>query len=277
MNGSREKPQGHLKKFHRLGKSGPLDPANPEPAGAHTRDTVSTGECPNLSKPNLLNLFKFYLIKWIVLVHIAFFQVENECFRALLYFINPTVEFALPRSGNTVRAWMLRIYEAQRRKIAQMLRNSPYKLHFGFDLWTSPNGLAILGIVVHWMDAEDRKHDTLVALRALQGSHSGEHMFEVLWTVLDELDVKSKLGYFILDNAQSNTQALRCLEQWLSLEDAANPFRPAQRRMHCFGHILNLIAKRILFGNSVSVDVGTECIDAEDEQVAINQEVSILC
>jgi hypothetical protein len=270
--GSRDKPKGHLKKYHQMGASGPIDPANPEPPQVK----LSTGDCPDLREANLFRLFKLYLIKWIVLAHIAYSQVENEHFRGLVYFINLTAEFALPRSGNTVRAWMLKLYNVQRLKIAQMLRESPYQLHYGFDLWTSPNGLAILGIVVHWMDAEDRKHDTLVGLRAMDSSHSGEHMFEVLWEVIEELGVQHKIGYFILDNAHSNTQALRCLEHRLLLEDTPHPFTSSKRRMHCFGHVLNLIAKRILFGESVNVDVGADCADAEDEQAAITQEVSAL-
>jgi hypothetical protein len=270
-NCSRDKAKDHLRKLHHTGPCGPCDPADSGPARPHR----STGECPNLCEPSLLALFKFYLIKWIVLAHIAFNQVENEHFRVLMYFINLTVELALPRSGNTVRAWILKLYEQHREKIAKMLRDTPYQLHFGFDMWTSPNGLAMLGIVVHWMDAEERKHDTLVGLRAMQGSHTGEHMFEVLWGVIEELRVKDKLGYFVLDNAHSNTHALHFLENRLSSEEASQPFYAAGRRMHCFGHMLNLVAKRILFGESVNINVGAECETAEDEQAAINQEVRL--
>jgi hypothetical protein len=44
--------------------------------------------------------------------------------------------------------------------------------------------------------------------------------------------------------------------------------------MHCFGHVLNLIAKSILFRESVNIDFGAECEDAEDEQAAINRGLS---
>ena len=49
------------------------------------------------------------------------------------------------------------------------------------------------------------------------------------------------LGWFVLDNALNNDTTLVELAKKI-------PFIPKERRLRCFGHILNLIAESYLFG-----------------------------
>jgi hypothetical protein len=63
--------------------------------------------------------------------------------------------------------------------------------------------------------------------------------------------------------------------QTLSSEGVSQPFRASQRRLHCVGHILNLVAKKVLFGTGVGIDIGAECETAEEEDKAIEAEVSL--
>lgn len=48
--------------------------------------------------------FKELLIRWIVYCHIAFFQLENQYFRELLFFLNPALLNHLPKAARTIRS-----------------------------------------------------------------------------------------------------------------------------------------------------------------------------
>ena len=63
--------------------------------------------------------------------------------------------------------------------------------------------------------------------------------------VLEEYDLIShnKVGYFVLDNASNNGRAIEELGRKLQWRD------PASRRIRCFGHILHLVARAMLFVN----------------------------
>jgi hypothetical protein len=49
------------------------------------------------------------------------------------------------------------------------------------------------------------KHDTLLAMEAIHGAHSGANIEAAFWEVAQNAGVETKLGYFMLDNASSNT------------------------------------------------------------------------
>jgi hypothetical protein len=55
----------------------------------------------------------------------------------------------------------------------------------------------------------------------------------------------ANLGYFVLDNTLNNNTTLVKLSKKLD-------FDPAEKRLHCIGHILNLIAEEYLFGQDCS-------------------------
>jgi hypothetical protein len=75
------------------------------------------------------------------------------------------------------------------------------KIHVSFDLWTSPNKLAMLGVVAHYLSPDLTAKSPMVALRKLSGNHSGENQAKILLQVAKEFDLASKeiLGYFIAD------------------------------------------------------------------------------
>ena len=56
--------------------------------------------------------------------------------------------------------------------------------------------------------------------------------------------MKEKLGYFITDNASYNDTCVTEIIETLRPDLDAHG-----RRLRCMGHIINLIAKALLFGN----------------------------
>lgn len=56
----------------------------------------------------------------------------------------------------------------------------------------------------------------------------------------------TKLGYFILDNAESNDTCLETLARWF-------PMDVSRRRLCCIGHIISLVVRAVIFGSNVSI------------------------
>ncbi|OAQ58122.1 restless-like transposase [Pochonia chlamydosporia 170] len=82
--------------------------------------------------------------------------------------------------------------------------------------------------------------------------HSGNNIAtEVLYTI-EAFGIEENIGYFTLDNAENNDTALEAIGKKLG-------FNGARRRGRCFGHIVNLSAKALLFGKDT---------DAFEEQLS---------
>ena len=185
--------------------------------------------------------FRSMLVQWIVCMHIAFSAVESKLFRVLFEMAETPLLLVLPHSGNPVRNWILEDFKYRKREIKRQLREESLSMiHILFDLRTSCNHLAILGVVAHYMDTTHTVQTRLIGLRRLKGPHSGENMAQILIELFKEYEITNNLGYFILDNASSNDT---CVEIILSeLTNLTFPERQA-RRLRCWGNILTLGAQ----------------------------------
>src|SRR5439155_18008517 len=117
--------------------------------------------------------------------------------------------------------------------------------HISFDMWTSTNSLALLGIVDHWVAAEGGVQSALLGLHRIFGQHSGKNMSQAVLTIICEYALETKMGYFMLDNASANDVCVAHICEELNLIG-----RKAQQRLCCAGHIINLIVRAFLFGSN---------------------------
>lgn len=99
------------------------------------------------------------LISWLVICQIAFAVIEHPVFRDFLKSICPTVDLFIPLVAVTVRAWIISAFQTHKQMIIERLGRSHGKVHFSFDLWTSPNHLALLAVIGHFIDDEGRPQD----------------------------------------------------------------------------------------------------------------------
>ena len=191
--------------------------------------------------------FKELLIRWIVYCHIAFFQLENRYFRELLFFLNPALMNHLPKAAKTIRSWVMTAFMSKKQQLREDLQRSRSRVSISFDLWTSPNPYAILGVVAMWIDASGKRRSTVLGMRRIYGEHSGENIGSIVIEVLREYNIGGDLvGYFMLDNASSNDAAvefiLKELCPWM------NSKQRRQRRLRCLGHIINLCCQAFPHG-----------------------------
>jgi len=121
-----------------------------------------------------------------------------------------------------------------------------YKIHFSFDLWTSPNHRSFLALVAHWVSSEGQLVTTTLGFRRLQGSHSGANQAELFWKILHLYQLRERLGYFTTDDVSNNDPALSEIQRLSQLEGIK--FDAIECRVCCFGHIINLVVKTFLWG-----------------------------
>ena len=79
------------------------------------------------------------------------------------------------------------------------------------NLWTSPNALAILGIVAHYTSESGQLEYSVLALKELDGKHSGPNMADCVMDIINDYGIASKVGYFMMDNADNNGTMMKAL------------------------------------------------------------------
>ena len=200
-----------------------------------------------IPKP-LAESFRALMLTWIADADVPFTAIEHPAFRQLLSLLNEhLITELLPQSGDTIKAWMKTEFEEQKAQLKNQLALSPYKKHLTFDLWTSPNSYALLGIVAHFADAFGEVQTELLGLKRVIGSHSGENIAPILLGVIEEYGLSDTIGYFTCDNADSNDRAIEELYRaLLPEEDSAALAR--RRRLRCANHTLNLTATAFFEG-----------------------------
>jgi hypothetical protein len=175
----------HLLNAHSINKNGPI-PAE------ERQDTSRETQFPPVDREQ----FKVLLVKWVASSNQPFLEVENPDFRNLMNFLNCRVLEVLPDTHVTMRKWVMDIYTVARKNILEKIRQSPFRFHWTFDLWTSPNQYPILGIIAHWMTVNGKNQASLLSMRVMQGANSGEKQGAVFWDLIRETGLEKKNRIF---------------------------------------------------------------------------------
>ena len=183
------------------------------------------------------------LLEWIAHDRIAFPAVESPHFQAFCEALDPAYATVMPLSYNSVRTWLISEFELKRADITTRLATSRSMVHISCDLRTSPHkNMAVLGVIAHFMNSVYTNEAILLALRRIEGSHSGQNVAEVVLNTLRKYQIH-RLGYFVCDNASSTDTAILDVLKSYGLAKEKD-----RRRLRCLGHIVNLAAQAFLFG-----------------------------
>jgi hypothetical protein len=143
--------------------------------------------------------------------------------------------------------WVVRQYEdIKEQHIKLVLRKARTKIHISCDLWTSPNSLAILGITAQFINESGNLKSLVLALKEVDGEHSGENMSKYVHQVILEYGFEKNLGYFVMDNTPDNDTMMTHLSQALRRNQKLQ-YDPIHHRIRCQGHVINLSVKSFLF------------------------------
>jgi hypothetical protein len=102
-------------------------------------------------------------------------MVEGDDFRdlilyTLLYFRHNNI---LLRSRTLISTSLVVVFIIYQAILISMLMSCGISVHLSFDLWTSPNKYAFLGIVCYFVDSWWKARIVLLGLKRLVASHAG--------------------------------------------------------------------------------------------------------
>jgi hypothetical protein len=242
-------------------------------AGVHKRDPdsgqvtaapESKGKVFTLVNTADFDLFKELLIRWFVFCQLALFMLENLYFRELVKYLNKGLGGLLPKSSKTLRNWIIEYFEKQKELVALDMSFSKSRIHISFDIWTAGSFLGFISIWGYWIDGSGDRQRRLLAFRRIYGSHSGENQSAIILKVLQEYSIQDRLGYVVADNASSNDAAVELL--LTELQPDATQSHITNRRLRCFGHIINLAAQSLLAGSDSEYSKASQEVEVEPEE-----------
>ncbi|KAJ6436023.1 transposase-like protein [Purpureocillium lavendulum] len=179
-------------------------------------------------------------------IYVRFIAACSPEFRALLVYLNTDVDTWLPDTHETVKKWITRQFDTEKEKVKQRIQSATSRVHISCDLWASPNTLAILGVVAHYVTEDGQLQHHTLALKDIDSEHDGSHLADAILEVIEDWYFASKLGYFVMDNAGNNDTMMKSLSLGL-LRRFDIHYEAKTHRLRCQGHIINLAAKAFLF------------------------------
>jgi len=90
--------------------------------------------------------------------------------------LNSDINVWLPSSSTTIYAWVLRQFYDHKEDIKTKIQSARSKIHISCDLWTSPNSLAILGVIAHYISEDGTLQHCTLALKDIISEHTGKNL-----------------------------------------------------------------------------------------------------
>lgn len=207
--------------------------------------------------------FKGLLLQLFISESLSFTKIDAKALRDLLVYLQPQLNGIIP-SRRSLRRYIDAAYDQSLGSVEHALQLATTRINLSFDLWTSPGRrLALLGVVAHYLDANYKPKAVLLALPSMHGSHTGANIAERLTLILNHFKLRDRFGHAITDNASENTACMNLLSTELNM--TLN-----KRHVLCMGHIINLVAHQILFGEDI------EAFEDHLENVAL-EELELRC
>jgi hypothetical protein len=200
------------------------------------------------------------LVSLIVVRNLPFRTVEWPEFHTLCQVLNPQSSEFLTTAHSQVRKKIDQSWNVHKDVVRRKLQSAISSIHLSLDIWTSPNGLLLLGICAHFVNHLQEHIKALIALPEV-ANHSGEEQFAVVLPVLKDYGIVRKLGAIVSDNASTNDTLCRTIEAHL-LEEEDVEWDSTHWRIRCTGHIINLAVQAFLFQSIIEI----EQLDSYDEK-----------
>src|ERR1700744_5601181 len=129
--------------------------------------------------------------------------VEWPALQALVVLANPEIQEYLITCRRTLTKDIDLAWAGKKTLIKSQLDHARTNINISLDVWTSPNTYLFLGVVAHYVRAQqNRPTASLLSLRRI-GGHSGQEQWSALYPVLQEYAIVRKLGCLIGDNAST--------------------------------------------------------------------------
>ena len=97
---------------------------------------------------------------------------------------NPHLTDLTPLGHTSLRQELTEMYKVRKQVVKKELEQATTAMHISFDLWTSPNQLAIVALFAHFLDKQYHYKSRILAFERHLGDHSGERIALTLRDVL---------------------------------------------------------------------------------------------
>ncbi|KJZ69043.1 hypothetical protein HIM_11569 [Hirsutella minnesotensis 3608] len=261
-------PIEHLRRSHMITQSDhSLGDADAESSCADI-DPPSKRRCLEIPTARCnINKAKELTVGWIVTANLPFTAPSNPYLRRILELHDKSLAKEVPWSRQSVRGTMRKLYEVKKGAISRQLEKAVTRISFSFDMWTSPNRYAFLGLHAHYLDACYQVQSRLLGLRRVWGCHSEVNQAATIYSIFGEYGIRDRIGAGVCDNVSSNDTCLASLYRQLRPAVTEEDIRACRTR--CFGHIINLAARAFLWGedpDSFERDAFTEAVFQVEER-----------
>ncbi|KAG6989973.1 Vanillin dehydrogenase [Fusarium oxysporum f. sp. conglutinans] len=218
----------HLRKAHRIT---PASQSNPSDDSAIDLQSHATPKRPRLDQSIIpkakVKAVQELSVGFVIDSDVPFTIFEHKFLKELFYQFDHELALQIPWSRSSITRELQKIFESKADIIKAELGSALTKIHISFDLWTSPNRCSLY-------------------LRRQLGIHSGENLAETLFEIVQLWDIRGQVGTVISDNVTTNDTCLSYF--YRQLDPSIRPADIKARRMRCYGHVLNLVARAFLFG-----------------------------
>ena len=236
--------------LHRAHRITPASQSSPSDDSAIDLQSHATPKRPRLDQSIIpkakVKAVQELSVGFVIDSDVPFTIFEHKFLKELFYQFDHELALQIPWSSSSITRELQKIFESKADIIKAELGSALTKIHISFDLWTSPNRLAIMAVFAHFIDKFGNQQSRLLALRRQLGIHSGENLAETLFEIVQLWDIRGQVGTVISDNVTTNDTCLSYF--YRQLDPSIRPADIKARRMRCYGHVLNLVARAFLFG-----------------------------
>jgi hypothetical protein len=129
-----------------------------------------------------------------------------------------------------------------------------------------------IAITAYWIDEHWNLHEALLEFLHVEGRHTGEHLAEELFKVLEYYDISAKLFCITSDSAENCGELCKVLSKILRDKKGIR-WNHKERYIRCMNHVINLAVQDFLKSiKSLAPEDEDEDID-EDEDMDKDEEV----
>jgi hypothetical protein len=211
------------------------------------------------------------LLRLIVHHDLPLSTVEWPELHTLVFALNYMATDCLWTSHKTTARHLATTFEERRHQVASLLQGAQSLIHLTTDTWHSPNFKELQAITAHFIDDTGKRQKALIALPELLDGHAGVKVAGHIVTTLEAYKIKDKLGYITTDNHGANDTMCRALSEQLPKTN----WQPAQQRLRCIGHMLNIAVQAFFYAKDEdAVKLAIE--ESERSGASIDDELFVL-
>jgi hypothetical protein len=181
-----------------------------------------------------MDVFEKLLIEYIILSDHSFGEIEKPQFLKMLKYLKPDLQLF---KTDTLKRRIDVLYEEERKRVFDQIRNVKSEASVTTDIWTSPNSHAFSAITVHFIDSDWNLVSSLIDFIPMDCSHTVQNIFDSFVKVMEEVNI---VPFAVtLDNASNNDLFIGKLIDHYESFTGESHFR-------CFAHVLNLVVQSSL-------------------------------